>query len=633
MDRALLELTAIFENASVGIVFTRNRRIERCNGRVAEIFGYPAVADLVGQQTVILFPDAASYERIGHDAGPPLAAGRSFHRDAWQLRRADGTPVWCSLYARAVDPAQTDAGTVWVLEDVTALRQTRREMDAIMHNAPVGIGFTRERRIVRYNARWAEMFGFDGDEAVGRLARVTYVSDEAYDAVAREAGPLLSAGKPFQTEHFMRRKDGSTFWTSMIGYLQDPENPAAGTIWIFEDRTAARQAQQELRDAKERAEAANRAKSLFLANMSHELRTPLNAVIGFAQILRLDSNLDARQLGRLTIIEQSGEHLLTLINDVLDLAKIEAGKLELYPTAVTLSAFLNTLADICRIRADQKKLLFSHQPAPDLPRVVKVDERRLRQVLLNLVGNAIKFTAQGEVALRVAVLRQGAGSARILFQVRDSGVGIAAENLEAIFKPFMQVGDLTQRVAGTGLGLPISRQLVRAMGGDIRVSSTPGVGSVFAFELELPVVADAPPATAVQRLPVGYEGARKTVLVVDDVAENRALVTDVLARLGFTVREAGNGLAALQSAQELQPDLILMDHVMPVMDGLEAIRRLRQLAPFARVPIVAVSASAFEEDAALALAAGSDGFLAKPLAVHDLIRVLGERLHLTWRYD
>jgi len=517
--------------------------------------------------------------------------------------------------------------------DVTLLRQTQREFEAIMHNAPVGIGFTRERRIVRYNARWAEMFGFEGDEAVGQMARVTYLSDEDYNEVGRRAGPLLSAGKPFQIEHFMRRKDGSAFWVSMIGYVQDPENPAAGTIWIFEDRTAARQTEHELREAKERAEAANRAKSLFLANMSHELRTPLNAIIGFAQILRHDRNLDDRQFGRLRIIEESGEHLLMLIEDILDLAKIEAGKLELMPAAVALPAFFATLSDICRVRADQKHLLFVNELAPDLPAMVQIDEQRLRQVLLNLMGNAVKFTQRGGVTLRVQKLEQGNTHARLRFEVRDTGIGIAADDQDAIFRPFVQVGDSAKWRAGTGLGLAITRQLVRAMGGDITVQSQPGAGSLFAFELDVPIVSQAQASASHHKHPIGYEGARKKVLVVDDMPENRALLSDLLARLGFTVVEANDGQAGLNAARELGPDLVFMDNVMPVMDGMEATRRLRALPECMNTPVIAISASTFEEDVFRSLAAGADAFLSKPLRIEKLISEIGGRLGVTWIYE
>lgn len=251
---------------------------------------------------------------------------------------------------------------------------------------------------------------------------------------------------------------------------------------LVKERTA------ELRVAKERAEVANAAKSTFLANMSHELRTPLNAVLGYTQILKRDKNLDERQTANLDTIQQSAEHLLTLITDLLDLSKIEAGKLELYEGIVVLPTFLQLIADIIRIKAEQKGLHFAYEPGPDLPPAVLADEKRLRQVLLNLLGNAVKFTDHGQVGMQVRSVPVDASQVKLTFEVHDTGVGIPQEQLETIFQPFEQVGDVQRRFGGTGLGLSISRQLVRIMNSDIHVASQPGKGSVFSFEIQVPVV-------------------------------------------------------------------------------------------------------------------------------------------------
>lgn len=249
-----------------------------------------------------------------------------------------------------------------------------------------------------------------------------------------------------------------------------------------------RERTEELTVAKERAEVANAAKSTFLANMSHELRTPLNAVLGYTQILKRDKNLDERQTANLNTIQQSAEHLLTLITDLLDLSKIEAGKLELYEGLVALPAFLQLIADIIRIKAEQKGLHFAYEPGPGLPPAILADEKRLRQVLLNLLGNAVKFTDHGQVSMQVRSVPLDASHAKLIFEVRDTGVGISQEQLETVFHPFEQVGDVQRRFGGTGLGLSISRQLVRLMNSDIHVASRPGKGSVFSFEIQVPVV-------------------------------------------------------------------------------------------------------------------------------------------------
>jgi len=257
MHDALLELTAILDNAAAGIAFTRDRIIKGCNQRFTEIFGYGSPQELIGKPAILLYPDADTYERVSREATPLLASGRAFHT-AWLGRKADGSAVWCNVYGKAVDPAHTERGTVWILEDVTrakrteeALRQTRGMMGATMENAPVGIVLSHDRRMTSYNPKFREMFGFDGDSGVGLPGRTIYRSDEEYDALGRAAGPLLSKGEPFATEMFMRRQDGSDLWVSLIGYVQDPQDPRGGTIWIIEDHSERKRAEESLKQTRE----------------------------------------------------------------------------------------------------------------------------------------------------------------------------------------------------------------------------------------------------------------------------------------------------------------------------------------------------------------------------------------------
>ncbi len=391
----------------------------------------------------------------------------------------------------------------------------------------------------------------------------------------------------------------------------------------------------ELRLAMNAAEAASTAKSSFLANMSHELRTPLNAILGYAQLFQRDEALPEEGKARAGIIRQSGEHLLMLINDILDIAKIEAGKIDIQSGEVRPGDLVKSVADMIAPRARAKDLAFGFEASDSLPDCVATDEKRLRQLLLNLLSNAVKFTDSGSVRLS-AWHEDGT----LVFLVTDTGIGIAPADLEAVFDPFHQVKPRqvpgrqsrggTQN-EGTGLGLAISRSIAREMGGDLFVQSTPGKGSV--FRLELPCVLMAPgiePPTALAAPVTGICGSWR-LLVADDRAENRTVLRDMLSPMGFEIIEAANGREAVALAEEHLPDLILMDLLMPEMNGIEATQRLKGEPATAGIPVVAVSASVYNQTQAESLCAGCTGFLAKPVNLDALIAILRERLELNWK--
>ncbi len=396
-----------------------------------------------------------------------------------------------------------------------------------------------------------------------------------------------------------------------------------------EERTA------QLSIAKEVADNANQAKSDFLANMSHELRTPLNGILGYAQILDRSKVLPDKERHGVQIIHQCGSHLLTLINDILDLSKIEARKLELASKAIHFPSFLQGVVEICRVRSDQKGIDFIYHPESNLPQGIEADEKRLRQVLLNLLGNAIKFTDSGSVTLKVEINESNSTIPipRIKFQIEDTGVGISPNEINKIFQAFEQVGEQKRQSEGTGLGLAISQRIVELMGGKIQVESEIGVGSNFYFEVAMPIALDWVQQNSVNRTIIGYEGVPRHILVVDDRWENRSVLANLLEPMGFIITEAENGQKGLDEARKRRPDLMITDLAMPLMDGFEMLKQLRNDADLKDLLVLVSSASVAELDRQMSEAAGGNDFMAKPVDAVELFALLAVHLQLTWQYD
>ena len=461
-------------------------------------------------------------------------------------------------------------------------------------------------RVALYNPAAERLFGWTRDTVLGSgldrfLADGAGALVEGDASLARLPWSRADGTSVLMESHLARTGSGDDAWTTVI--LRDISGQA--------------EIEETLRRARTEAENASRMKSEFLANMSHELRTPLNAVLGFTQLIENDQNLTDTQRERLRIISRSGEHLLALINDILDISKIEAGKMELHESVFDLPELIGDLSDMFELKCSRKGLSLYFDTVEDLPRHVRGDLGKLRQVLVNLLGNAVKFTAEGGIGILVG--RDGDG---VRFAVRDTGRGIPEDEQEAILQPFVQAST-TDHEGGTGLGLAISSRYVAMMGGALSVSSAPGEGSEFSFTIPLAPTEAAPAERGDGDLDITVEPGT-LALVVDDQEANRLVLKEMLERVGFAVIEARNGREAVERTGAERPELVFMDIKMPVMDGYDAVAAIKADPAMAGCRVFALTASAFSHDRSRIDAAGFDGFLAKPFKQGSLYRLVAD---------
>jgi PAS domain S-box-containing protein len=633
------------------------------NRRMAEMLGYDA-QEMVGRNvSEFLFEDDVA------QLPARIAARRQGLTERYEqrYRHKDGRTVWMHVSATSVrDAEQRFLGSFAMLMDITErmraendLRQSQRylaEAQRLTHTGSWALDvFTR-----RYNYVSEEnlrMFAFDLEAGLPtREAFLRRVIPEDSDRLEESFHKSLREKVDSSVEYRIMLPGGTIrdIYTIRHPVLNDA-GEVVQMVGTSVDITERKRTEEELRkhrehleelvryrteqlaEAKARAEAANREKSRFLANMSHELRTPLNAVLGFSRLLRNGSDITPHQQETLDIIVRSGEHLLNLINNVLDMAKIESGRMVLEESEVDLHRLLHGIQSLMGVGAAEKALYFALERAPDLPRCVAVDAGKLRQVLLNLVGNAIKYTDSGSVRLRGGLAsRDGSETVRVRFEVEDSGPGIKQEDADRIFLPFVQVGDHAPAQPGTGLGLAICKQYVELMGGEIGVTSKPGKGSVFHFTIPvtvLPSVAEPeePKHGRIAGLAAGQPAYR--LLIAEDQQDNRLLLRRLLSPLGFELLEACNGQEAVTLFEQWRPHLIWMDIRMPVMDGLEAVRRIRATKAGAATKIIALTAHALEEERGPIMAAGCDDLVRKPFREQELFDVLARHLGLKFIYD
>jgi PAS domain S-box-containing protein len=647
----------VSERANDGILIAQNELIKYCNTRLAEMLGY-TVEEL--QET--------RFDRLVDPAYRTLVLERVRQRiqgaavpsryEIVVLKR-DGSTLDIEINAGLMEYGGNIAVLAFV-RDMTERKQAEQSLqrseelyrlltenmhDVVWKMDPAGT-FTYVSPSV-YHLR-----GYTPQEVMEQPMSAALTPDSLAVVLARVARAQEIGRYTVECVELEQPcKNGSTVWTECVTTpLLDEQGTLTGWVGVSRDITERRRVAEELRQAKEAAESANRAKSAFLANMSHELRTPLNAILGFAQIMRSSHDLPCEHGDHVAIIYRNGEHLLSLINNVLDLSKIEAGRMMLNETHFDLCRMLDDLEDTFRLPAHEKRLALHFACTPDVPRYGYADEVKLRQVLLNLLSNAIKFTSNGSVVLRVSATRhppdepacvpapdKPMACCTLRFEVADTGIGMAAEELDHLFHPFVQTHSGQQAHGGTGLGLAISRRFVEMMGGTISISSSVNVGSTFTVTIPVAVGAShgmAPPAEEHRRVVrLAPAMPRYRLLVVDDRSESRLLLTSLLHPLGFVLREACNGQEAIAVWQAWEPHLILMDMRMPVMDGDTATRHIKATTATGQAPIiVALTASAFEDERDAMLAAGCDDFLRKPFRAHELFTLLQRHLGLHYEY-
>lgn len=540
----------------------------------------------------------------------------------------------------------------WDFFDVTERKRAEAQRDLLNTALDYSLNgydiVDAEGLLVYANQAYLRMWGFDSLDEIRGTSPAAHCADPAI--LGQIITRLLADGRDLR-EFTPRRKDGSTFEVLMayqsfsttdgkmlfMGSSLDvtERKRAEEELFQYRDRLEdlVKERTAELERAKEQAEAANKAKSTFLANMSHELRTPLNAILGFSRILGGDPAASPAQKANLAVVLKSGEHLLALINDVLELVKIEADKAGVEPVDFDVGVLIIDILAMLRGRADAKGIELVFDQTTSFPRFVRTDAQKLRQVIINVVGNAIKFTARGRVTLSLSLLPRKASGAHydLLFEIKDTGPGLALQDEARIFNPFEQ-GSGRDSTEGTGLGLSIAREYVRKLGGDITVESEPGLGATFRFNILAERVSTeriAARRLRVQRCVVRIEGAElQRILIVEGEPEARLLLRHLLSPMGFQLSEAVDGREAVARVREYAPNLVLMERSLPLLDGAEATRRIRALPGGYAGKIVAVAAHAFKQARREMIQAGCDDCLPKPFRDDDLFEMLAKHLPL-----
>lgn len=520
-----------------------------------------------------------------------------------------------------------------------ALQYSETRMRSITNSANDAILMMDQTGAITYwNPAAERIFGYTGSEVLGKDLHNLLAPDKYHDAFKNafplfvETGEGSAVGKTLDLEAI--RKDGSVIPVQLsLSSLKIDGNWNA--IGILRDTTERKIIEESLIKAKQDSEAANKAKSVFLSNMSHEIRTPLNSIIGFSQLMSREKDLNDRQKEYINSIIKAGEHLLELINEILELSKIEAGRIVLNPSTIDLHSLCEDIRMMFSEKAKEKNLQLIFECTDELPQYVVIDEGKLRQVLVNIIGNAVKFTEEGGIAIRVRTNRDKNGKYYLIVEVQDSGPGISEDELGKLFKHFEQTSAGVKQGSGTGLGLALSKELAQLMGGDISVSSKTGEGSIFTIKVEYKEgnIDDIEKLENKKIISIANHDKKYKILVVDDKVENLKVTVNLLNVVGFETIEAVDGKDAIEKLSNNRPDLILMDMRMPVMDGYEAIRMIKSMKEFKDIPIVALTASTFEDERKRIEALNIEGYIRKPFRENDLFNIIGNLLKVQYIYE
>ncbi|MEM8828427.1 MAG: PAS domain S-box protein [Cyanobacteria bacterium P01_G01_bin.19] len=618
---------AAIETATNGIAILNEDKFIYLNQAHLDIFGYDKPEELLGQSWRSLYDSKrlAQFEReifpVLQDKGMWQGIVKSRHRKG-------------HLFDEELTLSFASTGDlICVCQDITerlkmerSLIESEKKYRYLYENTPIMLhSIDSEDRIISVSKYWLKKMGYSSKEVIGKKS-TDFLTPKSQKYARSVLPKFFRTGSCHNVFYQWVRKDGSVIDGLLSAISDIEEGKIVRSLAVVVDITEQQQ--------KERLEETNRAKDNFIAHMSHELRTPLNSVLGFSKILKQDSSLSSKQLKTVDIINQSGQHLLTLINDVLDLSKLTAGKLELKYCNFNLVDFLQNTATIFQLRAREKGLDFVIKISADLPKAVNTDRTRLRQVLINLLSNSIKFTSTGRVTMSADCYEPDSASKlrTIRFQVEDTGRGIPKDKYETVFAPFGQVNQNSSDTEGTGLGLPICQNILSLMNSELHLDSTAGEGSRFWFDLNLEEVSatSLPPENLQPDLPVTRRLATPCkILIVDDNKDNRLLLAEYLQPLGFSLKEASNGREGIAIAEEFQPDAILVDLLMPVMDGKEMSDRIRQHSQLQHTVMLMISANIQTIHAASDIAC--NGFLVKPVDLSRLLEMLAENLKLDWQ--